>query len=77
MGGAALRHSPNLAACAGPAWRALNAVLYAGLDFHSCGCNGPGFRPRTPREVRERLQVAARREISVREAIALPDPYET
>ncbi len=58
-----------------PAWRALSAVLYAGLSFHSCGCNGPGFRPRTPRQVRERLQAATRRGIPVREAMALPDPY--
>ncbi|TXK35612.1 deoxyxylulose-5-phosphate synthase [Nonomuraea sp. C10] len=59
-----------------PAWRALGAVLYAGLDFHSCGCKGPGFRPRTPRQVRERLQVAGRRGIPARDAIALYDPYE-
>ncbi|RKS71198.1 hypothetical protein BZB76_5685 [Actinomadura pelletieri DSM 43383] len=36
-------------------WRALNVVLNAGLDFHSCGCEGPGFRPRTPAQVRAAL----------------------
>ncbi|MFI0943483.1 deoxyxylulose-5-phosphate synthase [Streptomyces sp. NPDC021020] len=44
------------------AWRALGAVLASGLRFHSaCECcqDGPGYRPRTPREVRERLAHAA------------------
>ncbi|NUS15615.1 MAG: deoxyxylulose-5-phosphate synthase [Streptomyces sp.] len=44
------------------AWRALGAVLASGLGFHSsCECcqDGPGYRPRTPREVRERLAHAA------------------
>lgn len=44
------------------AWRALGAVLASGLRFgSSCECcqDGPGFRPRTPREVRERLAHAA------------------
>jgi hypothetical protein len=34
------------------AWRALAVVFNAGLDFHSCGCGGMGFRPRTPAQVR-------------------------
>ncbi|WP_197540790.1 MULTISPECIES: hypothetical protein [Kitasatospora] len=36
------------------AWRALTALPRAGVTLHS-GCrDGPGRRPRTPREVRER-----------------------
>jgi len=27
-------------------WRAVQATLDAGLDYHSCGCEGPGPRPR-------------------------------
>ncbi|GLW56885.1 hypothetical protein [Kitasatospora phosalacinea] len=37
------------------AWRALGALLRAGVRFESGCCDGPGWRPRTPREVRERL----------------------
>lgn len=58
------------------AWRALTVVLNAGLDFHSCGCDGPGFRPRTPAQVRERLRAASRAEIPAREALSLHDPDE-
>lgn len=42
------------------AWRALTAVLDAGLNFHSrCECcqDGPGYRPRAWAEVR-RLRAA-------------------
>ncbi|MEU5284571.1 deoxyxylulose-5-phosphate synthase [Streptomyces sp. CA-278952] len=39
------------------AWRALAVLLNAGVGFHK-SCCGPGFRPRTPREVRERLTYA-------------------
>ncbi|MFI6867902.1 hypothetical protein [Nocardia sp. NPDC050406] len=38
-------------------WRALTAVLDAGLNFHSrCGCcgDGPGYRPRKWPELRNR-----------------------
>ncbi|MDX2591432.1 hypothetical protein PV343_03905 [Streptomyces sp. WI03-4A] len=40
-------------------WRTLTALLNAGVTFHSGCCDGPGWRPRTPREVRERLAAAA------------------
>lgn len=43
----------------GPAWRALTVLLTAGVGFHKSCCGGPGFRPRTPRAVRERLAHAA------------------
>ncbi len=58
-------------------WRALEAVLAAGLRFNpSCiGCmDGPGYRPRTPREVRERLAHAAATGVPVAEALACQDP---
>jgi hypothetical protein len=57
-------------------WRALAAVLNAGLDFHSCGCGGPGFRPRTPAQVRVRLDVAGQTGTPAREALTLRDPDE-
>ncbi|MBP0448393.1 hypothetical protein J5Y04_02345 [Kitasatospora sp. RG8] len=54
-------------------WRALTAVLAAGVTFHSRCCYGPGWRPRTPREVRERLALAGRGGIPVAEAITTRD----
>ncbi|MFB7784249.1 deoxyxylulose-5-phosphate synthase [Streptomyces vinaceus] len=43
------------------AWRVVGALLAAGVDFRQacCGC-GPGYRPRTLREVRERTERARR-----------------
>ena len=57
-------------------WRALEAVLRSGLTFHSCGCGGPGYRPRDWAEVRERLTAAERLGIPLRTALARPDPWE-
>ncbi|MFD0274337.1 hypothetical protein ACFVHB_10565 [Kitasatospora sp. NPDC127111] len=54
-------------------WRALSAVLAAGVTFHSRCCYGPGWRPRTPREVRERLALVGRSGIPVAEAITTRD----
>ncbi|MFB9520273.1 deoxyxylulose-5-phosphate synthase [Streptomyces cremeus] len=42
------------------AWRTLGVLLNAGVGFHKSCCGGPGFRPRTVREVRERLTVGRR-----------------
>lgn len=50
-------------------WKVLSVVLRAGLTFHSCGCGGPGFRPRTPAEVRARRIAAVRLSASLREAL--------
>lgn len=56
-------------------WRALGTVLRAGLTFHGGCCGtGPGYRPRTPREVRDRLALAQRAGIPVEEALAAPEP---
>ncbi|MDI3407533.1 deoxyxylulose-5-phosphate synthase [Streptomyces sp. B-S-A6] len=59
-------------------WRALAVVLEAGLRFRpTCGCmpDGPGYRPRTLREVRERQEVAARTGRPLAEVLADPDPW--
>ncbi len=59
-------------------WRALDAVLRAGLTFHGGCCGtGPGFRPRTPREVKERLALAERTGMPVKDALAVADPTAT
>ncbi|MBB0243365.1 deoxyxylulose-5-phosphate synthase [Streptomyces alkaliphilus] len=39
-------------------WRVLTVLLNAGIHFHKSCCGGPGYRPRTMREVRERLAYA-------------------
>ncbi|MFF8265097.1 deoxyxylulose-5-phosphate synthase [Streptomyces virginiae] len=53
------------------AWRVLSVLLHAGLDFRQacCGC-GPGYRPRSLREVRERLAQARRTGVPVARALA-------
>ncbi|GFE20689.1 hypothetical protein [Streptomyces nigrescens] len=59
-------------------WRALEAVLRAGLTFHGGCCGtGPGYRPRTPREVQERLAFAGRTGMPVMAALAVVDPTLT
>lgn len=40
------------------AWRTLSVLLHAGVRFHKSCCGGPGYRPRTLGEVRERLAYA-------------------
>lgn len=42
------------------AWRALSVLLNAGIRFHKSCCGGPGYRPRTLREVKERMAYAER-----------------
>ncbi|MET8582807.1 deoxyxylulose-5-phosphate synthase [Streptomyces collinus] len=42
------------------AWRTLTVLLHAGLGFHKTCCGGPGYRPRSLREVKERLSYARR-----------------
>ncbi|MFJ8434787.1 deoxyxylulose-5-phosphate synthase [Kitasatospora sp. NPDC094019] len=42
------------------AWRTLTPLLHAGIRFHKSCCGGPGCRPRTRREVRERRLYACR-----------------
>jgi len=57
-------------------WRALAAVLESGVYFHSCGCGGPGFRPRTPAQVRERRAAADRLGVPPARTMVRPEPYE-
>ncbi|MGW4228372.1 deoxyxylulose-5-phosphate synthase [Streptomyces sp. NPDC004980] len=40
------------------AWRTLSVLLHAGVRFHKGCCSGPGYRPRTLHEVRERMAYA-------------------
>ncbi|WP_033312906.1 deoxyxylulose-5-phosphate synthase [Streptomyces iakyrus] len=40
------------------AWRILSVLLHAGVRFHKSCCGGPGYRPRTLGEVRERMAYA-------------------
>ncbi|WP_328477451.1 deoxyxylulose-5-phosphate synthase [Streptomyces sp. NBC_00377] len=42
------------------AWRTLSVLLHVGVRFHKSCCGGPGYRPRTLREVRERMTYAQR-----------------
>lgn len=42
------------------AWRTLSVLLHAGIGFHKSCCGGPGYRPRTLSEVRERMTYARR-----------------
>lgn len=36
-------------------WRVLESLWEAGQTFHSCGCGGPGYRPREPAALRAYL----------------------
>ncbi|MFE3599877.1 deoxyxylulose-5-phosphate synthase [Streptomyces sp. NPDC059142] len=42
------------------AWRTLSVLLHAGVRFHKSCCGGPGYRPRSLREVRQNLRHARR-----------------
>ncbi|MFE2553205.1 deoxyxylulose-5-phosphate synthase [Streptomyces sp. NPDC059355] len=54
-------------------WRVVGALLAAGVDFRQacCGC-GPGYRPRTLREVRERTERARRTGRPLARALTTP-----
>ncbi|GAA2066843.1 hypothetical protein GCM10009801_13690 [Streptomyces albiaxialis] len=58
-------------------WRALAAVLSAGVRFPAVGCeaDGPGYRPRTMREVRDRVALAERTGRPLTELLTNPDPW--
>jgi hypothetical protein len=59
------------------AWKALEAVLQSGLTFHSCGCGGPGHRPRTSAEVRTRRLAAQRLDLPEQAVLQRADPWES
>ncbi|WP_371273007.1 hypothetical protein [Streptomyces sp. MUSC 14] len=54
----------------------MTALLNAGVIFHSGCCDGPGWRPRTPREVRERLAAAADTGVPLSVALTTVDTDE-
>ncbi|MFD7747231.1 deoxyxylulose-5-phosphate synthase [Streptomyces sp. NPDC059698] len=55
------------------AWRTLSVLLNAGVRFHKSCCGGPGYRPRTLSEVRERIAYAERAGIAYAEALVRPE----
>ncbi|CAL9356342.1 MULTISPECIES: deoxyxylulose-5-phosphate synthase [Streptomyces] len=54
-------------------WRVLSVLLHAGVRFHKSCCSGPGYRPRTLREVRERMAYARRTGEPIAKALVRPD----
>ncbi|WP_189000607.1 hypothetical protein [Deinococcus roseus] len=38
------------------AWNVLEVLSGYGFRFHSCGCGGPGYRPRTLKDLKKFLQ---------------------
>ncbi len=57
------------------AWRTLAVLLHAGVRFHKdCCFGGTGYRPRTLREVRERMTYAARTGTPFDQALVLREP---
>jgi hypothetical protein len=36
-------------------WRKVAMLIEAGIRFHSCGCHGPGARPRTLSDAKSQL----------------------
>ncbi|MFB7241623.1 deoxyxylulose-5-phosphate synthase [Streptomyces populi] len=55
------------------AWRTLSVLLHAGVGFHKSCCGGPGYRPRSLREVRERMTHARRTGEHFARALVRPD----
>jgi hypothetical protein len=48
-------------------------LLNAGVGFHKSCCGGPGYRPRTLREVRERMTYAQRSGETIAHALVRRD----
>ncbi len=44
-------------------WKKVEVLHAAGITFGSCGCGGPGYRPRTMREVPEFLAEQQKRRL--------------
>ncbi|MEU7380225.1 MULTISPECIES: deoxyxylulose-5-phosphate synthase [unclassified Streptomyces] len=55
------------------AWRTLSVLLHAGVRFHKSCCDGPGYRPRSLREVRERMAYARRSGEPATKALVRPE----
>jgi hypothetical protein len=37
-------------------WKKVERLFNSGIDYHSCGCGGPGYRPARLKEVDEFLE---------------------
>ncbi len=44
-------------------WRKVRLLAEAGIKFYSCGCDGPGYRPRTLSEAKQQVKVPTEDEI--------------
>lgn len=55
------------------AWRTLAVLLNAGVRFHKSCCGGPGYRPRTLSEVRERMAFARATGEPIVQALVRPE----
>ncbi|MFI9787795.1 deoxyxylulose-5-phosphate synthase [Kitasatospora sp. NPDC051984] len=55
------------------AWRTLSVLLHAGIRFNKSCCGGPGYRPRTLVEVRERMTHARRTGEPFAKALVRPE----
>ncbi|MFJ8917925.1 deoxyxylulose-5-phosphate synthase [Streptomyces sp. NPDC102415] len=54
-------------------WRTLSVLLNAGVRFHKSCCGGPGYRPRTLSEVKERMAYAERTGEPFAKALVRPE----
>ncbi|MGW4378365.1 deoxyxylulose-5-phosphate synthase [Kitasatospora sp. NPDC004531] len=54
-------------------WRVLSVLLHAGVRFPMGCCGGPGYRPRTLGEVRERMAHARRTGVPFARALVTPE----
>ncbi|MDB1086501.1 deoxyxylulose-5-phosphate synthase [Streptomyces sp. ACA25] len=54
-------------------WRVLSVLLHAGIRFPKGCCSGPGYRPRTLREVRERMAHAKATGEPIAQALVRPE----
>jgi DNA-directed RNA polymerase subunit RPC12/RpoP len=43
-------------------WRKLRLLVAAGITFNSCGCEGPGYRPQTLSEAKNRIKLPTEEE---------------
>jgi hypothetical protein len=55
------------------AWRVLAVLLNAGVRFHKGCCCGPGYRPRSLREVKQRMAHARATGTPLPRALVTPD----
>lgn len=44
-------------------WRKIRLLYEAGITFNSCGCEGPGYRPKTLSEAKNSVKIRTEEEI--------------